>query len=103
MILRPLKLSLAEKPILKCPDENKPFIVQTDASERGVGAVFSQIDEEGVERPVAFYSKKLLPREERYASIEKECLGIVTALKHFSVYLIGREFVIVTDHQAWTP
>ena len=61
--------------------------------------MLSQLDVEGEERPVAFYSKKLLPREEHYASVE-ECLGIIAALKHFSVYLIGKEFVIVTDHQA---
>ena len=62
--------------------------------------MLSQLDDKGEERPVAFYSKKLLPREEHYASVEKECLGIIAALKHFSVYLIGKEFVIVTDHQA---
>ena len=95
-----LKTQLAQEPVLKCPDEDQQFIVQTDASERGIGAVLSQLDDKGEERPVAFYSKKLLPREEHYASVEKECLGIIAALKHFSVYLIGKEFVIVTDHQA---
>lgn len=52
-----------------------------------MGAVLSQEDEEGRERPVAYFSKKLQPREIRYSAIEKECLGIVSALKHFVVHL----------------
>jgi hypothetical protein len=49
-----------------CTDFTKPFIVQTDASERGVGAVLSQESEDGVDKPVAYFSRKLLPREEKY-------------------------------------
>ncbi len=71
--------------------------MQTDASDRGIGAVLSQLDGTGMDRPVAYYSKKLLPREERYSVIEKECLTIKAA---FQVYLIGRPFTIQTDHRA---
>ena len=95
-----LKREMVNRPVLMCPDDSKLFILQTDASERGVGVVLSQVDDCGEERPIAFYSKKLLPREQRYAVVEKECLGIVTALKHFDVHLIGRKFVVVTDHKA---
>ena len=45
------KTQLTEEPVLKCPDENKPFIVQTDASECCIGAMLSQLDKKGVERP----------------------------------------------------
>ena len=95
-----IKEMLTSRPILMCPDEDKQFIVQTDASERGIGAVLSQLDDESMERPVAFFSRKLLPQEERYSVIEKECLGIVAALRHFDVYLVGKPFKIVTDHRA---
>ena len=76
------------------------FILQTDASERGIVAVLSQYDQEGTEHPVAFNSRKLLPREVRYSTIEKECLAIKAATHHFRVYLLGRMFTIQTDHRA---
>ena len=60
----------------------------------------SQKDDDGADRPVAYFSRKLLPRETRYSSIEKECLAIVAAVKHFAVYLTGTSFLIETDHQA---
>jgi hypothetical protein len=60
-----LKGMLARDPILACPDSNRSFRLQTDASERGLGAVLSQEGEDGVEHPVACFSKKLLPRETR--------------------------------------
>uniref|UniRef100_A0A1X7TA94 Reverse transcriptase RNase H-like domain-containing protein n=1 Tax=Amphimedon queenslandica TaxID=400682 RepID=A0A1X7TA94_AMPQE len=72
----------------------------TDASDRGVGAVLSQLDDSGQEHPVAYFSKKLLPREEKYSTIEKECLAIKLGVKAFQVYLLGKQFQIQTDHRA---
>lgn len=72
-----LKQCLITGPILQGPDHTKEYFLQTDASNRGVGAVLSQKDAQGGDRPVAYYSKKLLLRETRYSSIEKECLEIV--------------------------
>ena len=95
-----LKNKLCTEPILRNPDFSEEFILQTDASERGIGAVLSQYDQEGTEHPVAFYSRKLLPREGRYSKIEKECLAIKAATHHFRVYLLGRKFTIQTDHRA---
>jgi phospholipid-translocating ATPase len=91
---------LTSSPVLNSPDYEKKFYLQTDASERGIGAVLSQQDKEGSDHPIAFFSRKLLPRETRYATVEKECLAIVAALKHFSVYLLGTHFTVLTDHQA---
>ena len=93
-----LKDRLCSSPILKSPDFDRKFILQTDASNRGVGAVLSQQDSDGVEHPEAFYSRKLLPREEHYSVIEKECLAIKLATHAFRVYLLGRPFEIRTDH-----
>ena len=95
-----LRDSLCSAPVLQTPDFEKPFILQTDASQRGVGAVLSQLDENGGDHPVAFYSRKLLPREENYSTIEKECLAIKLGIQAFRVYLLGRFFTIQTDHRS---
>ena len=68
-------------------------MLQTDASDRGVGAVLSQLSDDGEEHPIGYYSRKLLPREERYSTVEKECLAIRLAVAAFRVYLLGRKFV----------
>ena len=83
-----LKDSLCLSPVLKSPDWDKLFILQTDASDRGIGAVLSQPDADGGDRPVAYFSQKLLPREERYSTI-KECLAIKLGVQAFHVYLSG--------------
>ena len=95
-----LKAALSSSPILQSPDFTKQFLLQTDASDRGVGAVLSQCDQNGQDRPVAYFSRKLLPREQRYSTIEKECLAIKLSVQAFHTYLMGRTFVIQTDHRA---
>ena len=95
-----LKQLLCSSPILRSPDFSRPFILQTDASDRGVGAVLSQESEDGEEHPVGYFSRKLLPREERYATVEKECLAIKLGVQAFRVYLLGRHFTIQTDHRS---
>jgi len=94
-----LKELLVTPPILRVAEPSKPYILQTDASEKGLGAVLSQTTQDGKEHPIAFASRKLLPREKNYSVIEKECLAIVWALQVFYVYLYGQEFCIETDHQ----
>ena len=64
-----------------------------------VGAVLSQL-KDGSDQPLAYFSRKLLPREERYSTIEKECLAIRLGAQAFHVYLVGRTFVIQTDHRS---
>ena len=95
-----LKKQLCSDPVLKSPDFDRAFILQTDASNRGVGAVLSQIDDNGEEHPVAYFSRKLLEREEKYSTIEKECLAIKLAIQAFRVYLLGKPFTIQTDHRS---
>lgn len=84
--------------ILVSPDLSVPFVLQTNASDRGVGAVLSQCDESGLDHPVTYSSYKLLPREERYSTIERESLAIKLGVKPFKVYLLGKPFMIQTDH-----
>ena len=95
-----LKKHLCSSPVLRSPDFTQPFILQTDASDRGAGAVLSQCGPDGEEHPVAYYSRKFLPREERYSTVEKECLAIKLAVTAFRVYLLGRKFNIQTDHRS---
>ena len=75
-------------------------MLQTDASDRGIGVVLSQMDEDGHDYPVAYFSRKLLPREERYSTVEKKSLAIKLGVQAFRVYLLGRKFTIQTDHRA---
>ena len=95
-----LKLALCAKPILYCPSMDKEFTVKTDASNRGVGAVLSQQGDDGEEHPIAYFSRKLLPREEKYATVEKECLAIKLGIHAFHVYLLGSPFKVQTDHKS---
>ena len=93
-----LKQLLVSTPLMRNPDFTRTFVVQTDAFGTGVGAVLSQ-GEDG-DRQVAYFSRKLLPREKAYSTIQKECLAVVLALKYFQVYLLGKPFVVQTDHRA---
>ena len=96
-----LKNRLTSSPILRLPvfQEGKPFVLRTDASDIGLGAVLLQ-DFEGEGRlPIAYASKKLLPRERNYSVIEKECLGIIWGVEKFRKYLYGLEFQLETDHK----
>jgi hypothetical protein len=71
-------LSAAEH-VLKSPDFDKHFYLQVDASDRGLGAVLSQLDNQSLDHPIVFLSRKLVDRETNYPTVEKECLGITWA------------------------
>ncbi|CAM4533138.1 unnamed protein product, partial [Lepidochelys kempii] len=88
--------------VLANPDFDKPFMVFTDASDTGLGAVLMQEDGKGERHPIVYLSKKFLPREPHYAAIEKECLAMVWALKKLEPYLFGRHFTVYTDHSPLT-
>ncbi len=96
-----LKNRLSSAPILAFPHTDKPFILQTDASNTGLGAVLAQV-QDGEERVIAYYSRSLLPAERNYHTTDLECLAVVAALKHFRCYLLGSEFEVFTDHSALT-
>lgn len=94
-----LKEALTRAPTLAFPRFDQPFIVQTDASATGLGAVLSQV-QDGRERVVCFASRSLSKAERNYSTTERECLAIVYALKEWRAYLLGRSFTVVTDHHA---
>lgn len=96
-----LKDLLCKRPILKLPDFDRTFILRTDASENGIGAVLLQLENDE-KLPVAYASRKLQDRERSYAVIEKECLAVVWEVQKFHQYLYGQEFSLETDHQPLT-
>jgi hypothetical protein len=99
--LRQIKRVFSSAPILQLPKLDEPFVLQTDASATGVGAVLLQ-ESEGTLHPVSFASRKLLDRETRYSTIERECLAIVWSVCKFSKFLWGVQFVLQTDHRPLT-
>ena len=98
---RTLAVAIADTASIRLPDLNATFVLQTDASEYGLGVVLLQ-EHNGALRPVAFASHTLSAAERNYTVTEKECLAIIFALKKFDMYLDGATFTIQTDHQALT-
>lgn len=99
-----LKTALLQAPCLYAPDFKRPFILQTDASIDGLGAVLVQCFDDG-EHPIAYVSRQLNKAERNYAATEWECLAVVWGIGQFEPYLIGAPFTVVTDHSAlmWLP
>lgn len=84
-------------PVLKLPDFDRPFYLLCDAaSTKGAGVVLAQIDEDGHEHPVAFWSRRWREEESRWHSLEHECATVFEAVKRFSMYLTNK-FYIITD------
>ena len=94
-----LKEAMTEQVTLKLPDPYKTFSVTCDASKVAVGYVLEQ-EEDGELRPICFGSRKLKPAERNYSATELECLAVVEAVRAFRAYLLGKEFILQTDHQA---
>lgn len=94
-----LQDALVNAPVLSPPDPNLPFILDTDASSVGLGAVLSQATTEG-ERVVAYYSRTFNKAEKRYCVTRRELLAVVSAIRHFKYYLGGLHFTVRTDHSA---
>ena len=91
-----LKEKLVQSPVLTYPQfqqDSPPFILQTDASAVGLGAVLEQ---QG--RVIIYASKSLKKAEQYYSVIQKECLAVVFALKQFRHHLLGRPFQFLIDH-----
>ncbi|GBG92248.1 hypothetical protein CBR_g55017 [Chara braunii] len=92
-----LKKALTRAPVLKLPDPTLPFILTTDASQYGIGAVLQQDDGNGL-RPIEFMSKKIKTQKLQDSTYEKELYAFVCTLKHWKHFLLGRHFKIFSDH-----
>ena len=99
-----LKNRLTSAPVLAYPrfDVNVPFILETDASAQGLGAVLSQTQSDGKVHPIAYASRSLNVHEKNYSATELETLGLVWASRLFRPYLLGHKCIVYTDHAACT-
>lgn len=99
MAWQALKERLASSPILARPNFKVPFVLYTDWSILGLGAVLAQIGEDAKEHVIAYASKTNNAAERNYSAYEGDALAGVWAETHFRPYVYGRVFQLVTDHQ----
>lgn len=97
-----LKVELSKTTSLYLPDYKKKFILETDASDTGLGACLMQKDNKNNLVPIRWASRKLSKSEKNYGITEKEFLAIIWGIEYFEYQLKGREFDIITDHIALT-
>lgn len=99
-----VKLLLTSAPVLMAPRLDQPFQMQVDASNVGAGAVLLQSDEQGVYRPICYFSRKFNCHQLNYSTIEKETLALVWGLQQFDVYLAGGAvpITVYSDHNPLT-
>lgn len=94
-----MKKLLTEAPILSYPKPEGRYVLDTDASNVGIGAVLSQ-EQEGEEKVIAYGSKVLNKAQMNYCTTRRELLAIISFLGDYHHYLWGREFLVRTDHAA---
>jgi hypothetical protein len=99
-----IKARVVSEPILMMPDPERPFEVETDASDYALGGQLGQRDDEGRLHPVAFFSKKLNGPELNYQIHDKELMAIIEAFKEWKPYLSGtnHQVKVYTDHKNLT-
>ena len=99
-VFEQLKSLLSTAPILVFPNFEKEFILETDASLSGLGAVLAQQQDNKTVAPIAYASRTLQKHERNYGVTELEALGVVWGVKHFRPYLYGHKCLVITDHEA---
>jgi len=87
-----IKAALTQAPVLILPNFSQSFVLETDASGIGIGAILSQ-----KQRPIAYFSKKLSPRMQNQSAYAREMYDITETLAKFRHYLLGHHFIIRTD------
>ena len=95
------KKALAEATLLSHPHHGAPLSITTDASDLAIGAFLQQFVNNSWE-PLAYFSKKLQPSETKYSAFDRELLALYLGIKHFRIFLEGRQFTAFTDHKPLT-
>ncbi|GBG72409.1 hypothetical protein CBR_g11988 [Chara braunii] len=93
-----LKEALVSHPVLRIADPNLTFVVTTDASQFGIGAVLQEDDGDGL-RPLEYYSKRMPSHKVGTSTYMRELYALREALTHWKHYLLGRHFKVYSDHQ----
>ncbi|KAF9758282.1 Retrovirus-related Pol polyprotein from transposon, partial [Nosema granulosis] len=96
-----LKEKIKSADVLALPSEEGQFILTTDASNIGIGAILSQMQDKK-ERIISYFSRPHSKAENNYSTTEKELLAVIKSVEHFRPYLISRKFLLFTDHSAIT-
>ena len=84
--------------VLRIPQLGRPYTLHTDASGSAVGATLGQLDEAGVEQPLAFASQKLSGPQTAWATIEREAYAVIWALNRFRDIVYGTKVTVYCDH-----
>ena len=92
-----IKALLTSEPILSCPDYSKPFYIQCDAFDSGIGGILVQGDGEE-EKIIAYMSQKLNSAQRKYQTTERECLAVIASIEKFRPYIEGARFKVISDH-----
>ena len=95
------KEALANRSLLSYPRSDAPICLMTVASNSAVGAVLQQ-HFKGTWHPISFFSRKMTTAETRYSTFDRELLAIYLSIKHFTHFLEGRPFHVLTDHKPLT-
>ena len=92
-------MKLVEEPILRFPNWSIKFHIHIDASSLAIGAILTQLGDDGMDYPIVYSSQKLNKAEKNYSTTEREALGMVFALQKYRHYLLANPFIFYTDHQ----
>jgi len=93
-----LKQVLTNPPILRFPDNNREYFLETDASIQGISYILGQKDDEGRKYVISYGGRGLRPCERKWSVSEIECLALLTGIREYHVYLAGKPFSVFTDH-----
>jgi len=93
-----LKTALSNPPILRYPDTNKDFYLETDACGEGISWIAGQFDELGNKCVVSYGGRGLRPCERKWPVTQLECLALLTGIRENHIYLASRPFTVYTDH-----
>ena len=100
-----LRSALLAPPVVAFADPSKPFILSTDAAhgtndrKGGIGAILTQVDDNGLEQLIACFSRPLQEHEQKYSAFEIERLSAIKALEHFDEFVRGGRVTVVLDHK----